>query len=239
MPPATFQLKSPENGDKVGTFGLFDWVDTTDPDNDPITYSFLIAEDEAFSTVVHRQDALAVSATVLDSSAGLRDLSDYFWKVEAVDQFGARSSSAVRRFETDSTSTSGGPISAQAFGARSNTFVQSLRYDAYAGNDNTLANSVTDVRRPPASTSSNVIASISLLQTQDVGPIDVVLCAPSDLAAQQGFSSSRGGCGVDEAQIALARTQVSPSILGDPVLFNLDQISVSNNSDSIMRDHFE
>lgn len=97
--PADFQLLSPANGAETQTVLILDWESTTDPDQDPIGYTVTVAKDIDFSEIVYQQEELSVSMTSLDNTVGLKDLTEYYWKVEAVDNFGARTTSDVFTFK--------------------------------------------------------------------------------------------------------------------------------------------
>ena len=91
--PAQFGLLAPENAAKTETALTFDWETTTDADNDPITYTLIIAADADFNTVVYQQAGIRKSEFALDDQAVLEDNTTYYWTVEAVDYFGARTES--------------------------------------------------------------------------------------------------------------------------------------------------
>ena len=106
-PPAAFDLLSPLAGATVKTVGIFDWEDITGPDGHDLSHTLVITDDAGFTTFngaagAYRLEELPSSAAAVDATAGLRDLSTYHWKVEAVDVFGAiRASSQTRSFSTD------------------------------------------------------------------------------------------------------------------------------------------
>ena len=109
-PPNAVALILPANGTKTRTVLVFDWESAVDPDNDPITYNFIIAEDIHFNKIVHQQEELAASLAIVDDRAGLKDLTQYYWKVEAVDSYGAMTSSETFTFTTNNPSTNAGCI---------------------------------------------------------------------------------------------------------------------------------
>lgn len=103
-PPSAFSLTSPADSQVKSTVLVFDWQDAADPDGDAVSYTLTIARDRELTDVVHRQERLRQSAAYVDASAGLADLSTYYWKVEAIDQFGAKQgSSEAWKFSTDNT----------------------------------------------------------------------------------------------------------------------------------------
>ena len=107
QPPGPFALVSPADGQTVKTVGIFDWRDTTDPDGHDLTYTLLIADDAGFTSFngqpgAYRREEIVASGAVVDATAGLRDLGAYFWKVQAIDVFGAiRASGQTRSFDTN------------------------------------------------------------------------------------------------------------------------------------------
>lgn len=83
-PPNPFELLSPENGvDTLTVTPKFRWSATSDPDlYDQVSYSFRIAEDSLFMTLLYEFEGLA------DSSANLvtnLPVGTYFWQVAAID----------------------------------------------------------------------------------------------------------------------------------------------------------
>ncbi|MCP4699432.1 MAG: hypothetical protein GY862_21680 [Gammaproteobacteria bacterium] len=87
-PPEPFNLVLPANDAETRTVLVFDWEDSKDPDS--VTYTFLIAADPAFNTVVYQKEELALSMTSVDDDAELEDQTRYYWKVEAVDGYGEK-----------------------------------------------------------------------------------------------------------------------------------------------------
>ncbi|RKZ84293.1 MAG: hypothetical protein DRR19_17920 [Candidatus Parabeggiatoa sp. nov. 1] len=109
--PAAFNLFSPHDGATTKTAFEFDWEETTDPESDLVTYNLTIAEDIQFKNVVLQHEDIFDSEkaindnTVLeDGSRGISDSITYYWKVDAVDNFGAITPSRqVFSFNTEST----------------------------------------------------------------------------------------------------------------------------------------
>jgi len=103
-PPGPFDLLFPSNGLETRTTVLLLWSECSDPDQDPVTYTVEIAEDPDFTVPVHRAERLMQNHYFLDSGAGLKDLTTYYWRVTAVDCYGARTvSSEISSFETNNT----------------------------------------------------------------------------------------------------------------------------------------
>ncbi|MBT8439343.1 MAG: hypothetical protein KJO91_06410, partial [Gammaproteobacteria bacterium] len=112
QPPPPVTLISPTNNEVTRTVLRFDWSDVTDPtnddavdpNNDEVRYQLLIASDPDFINIVHRQDDLTKSWAIVDKSAGLKDKpAFYYWKVIAVDNYGATSASSTWIFRPDDT----------------------------------------------------------------------------------------------------------------------------------------
>ena len=117
--PSAFSLLLPTNNTTVKTVALFDWEDATpEPagadatDFTGVTYTFRIATDPQMTNVIHTQEELGVSRTVVDDGAGLEDLTTYYWDVEAIDGFGGRtlSSNGPFQFDTDNQNNVPGVI---------------------------------------------------------------------------------------------------------------------------------
>ena len=137
--PSAFELIAPITpaSDPLQTYptvGVFDWSDATDEDGnanadgDTVTYTLEIASDVGFTTLVHRQEELTDSVTVVDGSAGLEDLTTYYWRVFVVDGFGARTESTCPAalatggqcaFSTDNPDALPGFVSGRVYDAKS------------------------------------------------------------------------------------------------------------------------
>ncbi|NJO14726.1 MAG: 6-bladed beta-propeller [Thioploca sp.] len=127
-PPRLFSLLSPKTDSQTSTTVIFDWNDTTDPEGERITYTFLLATDPDFNQIVYRQDELLHSLTYISnytpihddlniSPTGLRDDTQYYWQVIAVDPFGEKTSSPVSSFQTNNTNAPPSILSLQLFNA--------------------------------------------------------------------------------------------------------------------------
>jgi len=109
--PDNFNLHYPQDGSEQATSLVLNWQATTDPDDDPVTYRLLIAEDFQFERIVYQASDLYQTAVFLgpnlplrNGTTGLQDASRYYWKVEAIDQYGAITPSEdVFSFKTDNT----------------------------------------------------------------------------------------------------------------------------------------
>jgi len=100
--PGAFALISPADGEEVFTSAILDWEDTTDPDGDSLTYTLLIAEHGSFPDTepAIRKEGLSPSACLLTPDDKVEAGRDYYWKVLAVDEYGAVRESGTRMFHT-------------------------------------------------------------------------------------------------------------------------------------------
>jgi hypothetical protein len=121
-PPAAFSLEAPTDTSTQKTMLLFDWDDAADPDpGNQVTYNLVIAEDMNFETIAFQREEIPVSATFIDLSAGLNDGSTYYWKVEAVDPYGAlRPSTEVWSFTTNNTNAFPGWVNGTVYNVLTN-----------------------------------------------------------------------------------------------------------------------
>jgi hypothetical protein len=119
-PPDAFHLLAPFDAAVTKTVLLFNWEKTADPNKDPLTYNLVIATDSAFSNVVYRREGIPVSMAHVDSAAHLQDLTTYYWKVEAVDGYGVKTTSTeiTWSFRTDNTNGFPGIITGIVFSDR-------------------------------------------------------------------------------------------------------------------------
>ena len=118
-PPTSFSLKSPANQSEPETVLIFDWDISEDLNNDPLTYTLIIGTDSKFNKIVYQDEELSIPMTYLDNQSliadplnngktGLRDGTQYFWKVLAVDSYGAFTSSETFSFMTNNTNAGPG-----------------------------------------------------------------------------------------------------------------------------------
>jgi hypothetical protein len=102
-PPNPFNLVSPDNGATTLTQLILDWQDTTDPNGDPLSYTVLLSKgDNTFNSPI-RKHGLTYSTCSMTADDGLTDLSTYYWKVQAIDEYGAIRETEVRVFHTNNT----------------------------------------------------------------------------------------------------------------------------------------
>ncbi|MBI9085453.1 MAG: DUF1566 domain-containing protein [Desulfobacterales bacterium] len=102
-PPNPLTLVEPEDGASVRTDLLLDWTDTNDPNTDTITYTVLLSTgDDTFYDPI-RIENIENSTVAVTDTHGLQDLTTYYWKVLAIDAYGAIRESEVRSFSTNNT----------------------------------------------------------------------------------------------------------------------------------------
>ncbi len=93
-PPEAFSLVAPSDKAELNNSPvLFDWETASDPDGDPLTYSFYISEDTSFKNPVVIIDGIETSSVVIDIGSRLQDGNTYYWKAAAVDSFGGTTDS--------------------------------------------------------------------------------------------------------------------------------------------------
>ena len=126
--PQAFNLTSPDDNVQAQTVLILDWENTKEPDGEPFTYTLTIAKDKNFNEVVHRQEELMVSMAYVDDT-DLKDLTQYYWQVEAVDFYGAKTrSSDIRTFTTNNPSAPPGIASIQVYNALDYTPLENVNF---------------------------------------------------------------------------------------------------------------
>jgi len=115
--PAAFNLFGPLDGTTTKTAFEFNWESATDPEGDLVAYNLIIAQDLEFRNVVVQIENIfnydeefstkqMIDDTIVlkDGTLGIADLSTYYWKIEAVDDFGSITPSRqVFSFKTENT----------------------------------------------------------------------------------------------------------------------------------------
>ena len=95
--PQAFQLSvMPNNATNVGLSPTFDWVESTDPDGDTVTYSLYMDTQNPPATLV--QDN--ITETGFEIIEPLSHYTTYYWKVVATDGQATTESSSVFSFTT-------------------------------------------------------------------------------------------------------------------------------------------
>jgi len=112
--PEPFSLISPQDGIQISTKGIifnctndsntncytvFSWEETQDPDNDQMTYTLVLSKgDDTFSDPV-KNEMLQNNSISIDLPETWEG-TDIYWKVQAIDQYGAIQESPVFQFST-------------------------------------------------------------------------------------------------------------------------------------------
>jgi hypothetical protein len=115
--PNPFSLVSPADNLEVFTTVILDWESTTDPEGNGITYTVLLSRnDPSFGNPI-RKEGLLYSTCLIDPSDGMVDLSDYYWRVQAIDEYGAIRESEVKVFHTNNTNLASAWVKGHIFDA--------------------------------------------------------------------------------------------------------------------------
>jgi hypothetical protein len=117
-PPGNFSLSSPNNGETVLTTMVLDWQDAIDPEEDRVTYAVLLSKDDPGFTNQIWKAGLIYSTCLIGPADGVEDLSTYYWKVLAIDQYGAIRESDVRALNTNNTNPVAAWIKGNVFNAQ-------------------------------------------------------------------------------------------------------------------------
>ena len=114
--PGPFHLLSPANASEHRTVLMLAWSESPDPDGDPVTYTVEISEQPTFATVAHRAERLSRPYYFVGREAGLKDLTTYYWRVKAIDYYGAQSlSTETWSFKTNNTNPLAGWIAGRVY----------------------------------------------------------------------------------------------------------------------------
>jgi len=105
-PPSPFQLISPENNvsneeSNTSTALILRWEHTVDPDEDLVTYTALLSEKNKFFFNPIQKSSLSNNSCIFNRSNGIKNFTRYYWKVIAIDQYGAKRESDIWTFYTD------------------------------------------------------------------------------------------------------------------------------------------
>jgi hypothetical protein len=107
QPPGTFDLVAPVDNTAWRTSVMLSWQDTTDPDEDNMTYSVLLYKVLQTDPLVLAdplyKEGLTFSSCLIGPVDGIEDSSTYYWKVQAIDAFGAVRETGTRSFHTNNT----------------------------------------------------------------------------------------------------------------------------------------
>jgi hypothetical protein len=85
--PGAFNLLTPDGVENESNMIVFSWTPSSSANT--FTYTLMIASDPAFSTIVYKQEDITGTMVALGSEMGLKTGITYYWKVQAVDIYGA------------------------------------------------------------------------------------------------------------------------------------------------------
>ncbi|MCP4353986.1 MAG: DUF1566 domain-containing protein [Desulfobacterales bacterium] len=117
-PPDPFSLVLPADGAEVLTTTILDWEHATDPDGDSVSYTVLLAEGDPTAIDTNptiRKKGLSYSACLISPADGIKDRRVYYWKVQAIDRYGAVRETGVRVFHTNNNNVATGWIRAYVY----------------------------------------------------------------------------------------------------------------------------
>ena len=139
-PPGVFSLVTPLQNAEQRTVAALDWQESVDPDGDPVTYNVLVGRDNNFDDIVYKKEWLHFPNDYIDDSAGLEDMMTYYWRIEAVDPFGARRfSSETRSFRTDNTNGLPGSVWGRLYDGLSNDPIGGASISSTLGSASTVS----------------------------------------------------------------------------------------------------
>ena len=220
--PSSFTLNTPATGAVLeNSLMLFTWNETADPDNDPVTYTLKIYDDNSNTkgSELKRYELIPQGAYVLDGSVekkadGVTPLftsgNYYWWEILAVDNKGANTSGGLNRLQT--TFTNGLPGIIKGYLRNSVTGADIAGATIKVGNatTKTLSNGVFLMVVQPGSYS--ISASATGYQTKNVSGLTATSGTISDASmtlttttttTKPGDCDGIGGVTIAEVQSAI------------------------------------
>jgi hypothetical protein len=104
-PPSDPSLLSPENGEGIATDTYLqvklDWTDAQDPEGNDFSYTLILSQNSDFSDAIYKEDlecSICLISEFDDMKTGY-----YYWKVRAIDEYGAYGESEVGEFNVSDT----------------------------------------------------------------------------------------------------------------------------------------
>ena len=165
--PAAFSLSSP--ADASGLAGMFplSWQEVASPN--PVSYTVLVSTDQNFGSVVYREDGIAQAATYIAdgklknpaTGANYCLISNdtwCYWKVRAIDSYGAVTESDTRSFTTVLTSGLPALLKGYVRDAVSGAPIAAASITAGASSLRSLSNGFYLLMAPPGTLSLTVSA---------------------------------------------------------------------------------
>jgi hypothetical protein len=101
--PNALNLIAPAQGSTTKNALLFNWFETTDPDNDMVTYTLQVSRNADMSSASLVKEGLVTPYYLATYDDGLMDLAGYYWQVTAIDSYGSSIPSPIWQFATDNT----------------------------------------------------------------------------------------------------------------------------------------
>lgn len=112
-PPYPFGIIFPKDGEEVPVTSILDWEGTADPDGDRLDYTVLMVKDDPSSIDAGwaiRKQGLTHSICAISPDDGIQADADYYWKVRAVDEYGAVRETELSMFHTPAVNAGEGWI---------------------------------------------------------------------------------------------------------------------------------
>ena len=198
--PNPFNLMAPADASIQKTSLVLSWTDAVDPDVDPLTYSVLISRDSSFATIDYLMEGLTNPITAIDQDAALADLTTYYWRVKAIDQYGGiRYSTQTWSFKTDNTNGLPSILKGYVRASGSGAPIANATISTGTNNYKTLRNGAFLFMTQPGS--YTITAAATGYQTKSLSSVSVtpgmVLDASMSLSVMSGAISVPGDCDKD------------------------------------------
>jgi photosystem II stability/assembly factor-like uncharacterized protein len=165
--PSSFSLSSPADEGSVGTTFPLTWQEVTS--NNSITYTLLVATDQNFGSVVYKEENIPQAATyIADGKLKNPSTGSYycqngdsycFWKVQAIDSYGAIRESNTRSFTVVATNSLMALIDGYVRDGITGAPVAGAKISSGSASLNSLANGFYFVQAPAGSLSLTVSAT--------------------------------------------------------------------------------
>jgi hypothetical protein len=170
--PSAFGLTMPTDASTQKTAMIFGWQQSTDLDKDLVSYTLQIAKDSAFATINYQLEEITDTQTAIGSEAGLADMSSYYWRIIATDQYGGQKySTQTWSFTTNNTNGLPGIIKGYVRNATNGTAIAGSTITAGSSNVSTLSNGGFIMMLPTAT--YNITATASGYQTKTLANIAI------------------------------------------------------------------
>jgi len=117
--PSAFKLLLPADKAEVQTKEILDWEDSTDSDLAAgLTYTLYLSENVSFSDPIIKIENLSSSIYALQETDGIKDVTTYYWKVEAINDYGDITASSVWHFNTKNTNAAAAMVGGYIFNSQ-------------------------------------------------------------------------------------------------------------------------